>query len=129
MLHSSTFLAPIARCLVSPLMYCQVLVQVGFLGETLVTSWFLANEWSFFGMDSEVVEEIVPLPEEHLASVKVAFKDFYLALSLRVFIFKHSELSGGGDLLLDPNLGEVEVRASLHVDRGVVRDLFSDFII
>jgi hypothetical protein len=54
-----------------PLVNSQVLIQIGFLGETLVTSRLLALEGALSCMDSEMVEEIVPLSEEHVAATVV----------------------------------------------------------
>jgi len=48
-----------------------VLVQVGFLGETLVASLKVALEGTFPGVRAQVVQQVVPLPEGFVALMAV----------------------------------------------------------
>jgi hypothetical protein len=51
-----------------------MLVQVGFLGKALVAAVLLALERALTGVDSQVVEEVVPFSEEHVAAAVVTFQ-------------------------------------------------------
>jgi len=75
-------------------MHSQVLVQVGLLCEALVAALLLALEGALTGMHSEVVEEIVPLSEEHVAATVVTFKKLHISLGPWIFVFVNTELSG-----------------------------------
>jgi hypothetical protein len=78
----------------SPLVHCQVLIQVGFLGETLVTSVLLALEGALTGVNSQVVEEVVPFSKEHVAAGVVTFQKFHISLGPWIFVFVNTKLSG-----------------------------------
>ena len=78
-------------------------VQVTFLSESQVAVqlrlvW--ANEWSFFGVDTQMIIEIVPFPEVHWAPRMVAFQDFKESLSFRILELEYSEGSGGRYMML-----------------------------
>ena len=65
-----------------------VLVQVALLRETVLASADQANERLLFRMRSEVVEEVVPLPENASAARRVLAEESLrpsLALHLKVF--------------------------------------------
>ena len=51
----------------------QVFVEVGLLGEALVTAFLGTDERSLSGVNPQVIEEIVPLAEEHFTVNIVAF--------------------------------------------------------
>ena len=52
------------------------------------------------GVDPQVVEEVVPLPEVHWAPRVIALQNFQESLSLRVFKFEDSKRSCGWDMML-----------------------------
>lgn len=59
-------------------MASHMLVQVTLLGESQITVQLVferTNERSFFRVDSQVVIEVVPLPEVHWAPWEVALQD------------------------------------------------------
>ncbi len=61
----------------------------------------LTHIWALTGVDSEMVEEIVPLSEVLTATGVIAFKDLDLAFRLWVDEAKDFILLGVGDVLLD----------------------------
>jgi hypothetical protein len=75
-------------------MYGQMLVQVGFLGEALVTAVLLAPERALTGVDSQVVEEVMPFSEEHVAAAVVTFQKLHISLGPWIFVFINTKLSG-----------------------------------
>ena len=79
--------------LLAPQVNCQMLIQICLLSEALVTTFLWAHKWSLLGMHSQMVKEIMPFAEKHLAVNKVAFQNFHLSLCARVFVLYHSELS------------------------------------
>ena len=62
-----TSIAVLAEELFLALMNHKMLVQVGFLSKRMVTPLERAVIWSFAGMNSKMVEEIVPFSEYFLA--------------------------------------------------------------
>jgi hypothetical protein len=77
-----------------PQVHSQVLVQVGFLGEALITTVLLALERALTGVDSKVVKEVVPFSEEHVAPTVVTFQKLHISLGPWVFVFENTKLSG-----------------------------------
>jgi hypothetical protein len=49
-----------------------MLIQVGFLSEAILTSWVITFIWSLIGMNSKVVKEIVPFSEVFSAILVIA---------------------------------------------------------
>lgn len=68
-----------------------VFVQVCFLGKRLSALRFTAHKWSLSGMNSEVVEKIMPFSEDKIAIFKVTTKQLDITISLWVLIFEHFE--------------------------------------
>ena len=63
----------------------EVLVQVGFLCEALVAALIGAIERPLACVHTQVVEEVVPLTEVHLAASVLAEEYLYVALGAWVF--------------------------------------------
>ena len=100
-----------------------MLRQVGLLREALVAAVLCASEGALAGVYAEVVEEIMPFPEEHAARGVVALQNFDEAHRPRVFVLEDSELACRRHCLLNLDGAEVEVAALLDVDLGGARDL------
>lgn len=54
-------------------------------------------------MYSQVVEEVVPLAEEHATLLVIALKDLDLAHSKWVLVLKHAEMASAWNCLVDFN--------------------------
>ena len=52
-----------------------------------------ALEWPLTGVDSEVVVEVVELPEVHLAVVEVALEDGAVPVGPRITVFEDPEVA------------------------------------
>jgi hypothetical protein len=108
------------------LMHCDVLVQVGFLGERLVTLGLGTQEGTLTGMHAEMVKEVVPLAEEHLASRVVTFEELDMPLGPWIFILEDSELASGRNLLFYFDAVEIKVCSALYRNSGAERNLVSN---
>jgi len=64
----------------------------------LASVW--AGKWPFFGVDSQVVVEVVPLSEVHGAAREVALQDLEVALGLGVLELEDAERPGRGHVVL-----------------------------
>lgn len=107
------------------LMDLHVLVQVSLLGESVVAIWEIALVRPLLGVDSEMVEEVVPLPE-HFGAVAVgAAEQPYDSSSLWAFILIDDEVLCTWDVLLDVDLIQVKVLSMLHSNSVVIWDHFS----
>ncbi len=53
----------------------EVLLEVTFLNEGRMAIWLLTDVWSFAGVDSEVILEVVPLAELSSARAKLALQN------------------------------------------------------
>lgn len=91
------FVAHLALLSLAALVDGSVLVEVGFLSEALVAARLRAVKRPFASVDAEVVEEVMPFPEKHLAATEVALQQLHVALGARVLVFVDAELSGLGD--------------------------------
>lgn len=74
--------------------------QICLLSKTLVASRLRAHERPLASVNSQVVEEVVPLSEEELAVVMVTLKDLDLAHRPWVLVLKDSELARVGHSFL-----------------------------
>lgn len=110
-------------------MHRQVLVQVGFLCEALVTAWLWADKRSLLGVDSEMVKEIMPFAEKHFAVSVVAFQQFYLTLRPWILVFEDSEESCGWHFLLNLDRLKVKVLTRLYVYFCANGDLLSNLVV
>ena len=93
-----------------------MLVQICLLGEALVAALLWAHKWSLFGVDSQVVEEVVPLAEKHLAVGKVTLQNFHLSLCSGILVLQNTEQPCGWDLLFYFYRAEVKILSWLHLD-------------
>ena len=76
-------------------MASNVLVQVGFLSEFELTPILLSEgalKRSLSSVDTQVVEEIVPLSEAHVAFFIITFENFKVSAGSWVLKFEDSEL-------------------------------------
>ena len=115
-----------ARVLVAALVHGQMLCQIRLLREALVAGGPGAHEGPLTRMHAQVVEEVVPLAEEHVAVVEVALEDLDLAHGARVFVLEDAEAARLRHRLLDLDRAEVEVGAVLHAHPGAERDLLRE---
>ena len=83
------------------LVHVEMLVQVGLLGESLVAARLCAEEWALTGVDAEMVKEVVPLSEMHIAVRVVTFQYLDITLSSRIFVSVYTELFGGWNMLVN----------------------------
>lgn len=60
-----------------------------------------ALKWPLTSVHSQMIKEIVPFAEDHLAPIEVAPKYFHEPVSLRIFIFEHLESFSRGYSLLN----------------------------
>lgn len=97
-----------------------MLVQVGFLSETLVAAWLFAFERSFLCMGPEMVEEVVPLPEEHFTVALVVLEAVtlqycHISLCPWIFVLIDSKLPGLWHILINFDSREVKVLSLLNL--------------
>lgn len=107
-------------------MHGQVLIQVGLLSKTLVAARLQALERPLAGVDPQVIEKVMPLPEEHVALFVVTLQNLYVPLRPWVFVLVNSELARRRNVFVDFYRAEVEVLAQLHEDLGAVRNFAPD---
>ena len=69
--RAKDFVAHRAFLPLSSLVDGQMLVKVGLLGETLITTGLFAFEWPLSSVNPEMIKEIMPLSEEHVAPTMV----------------------------------------------------------
>ena len=92
----------------------QVLVEVRLLCKGLVAAWLIALKGSFSCVNSEVVEEVMPLPEKHVTPLVVAFQNFDVPLGAWVFVFEDSELPCFWYFLVNFDSAEVKLVACFY---------------
>ena len=54
--------------------------------------------WPFFGVNSQVVIEVMPFPEIHWAVREIAFQNFEISLSFWVLELEYPKLLGGWNM-------------------------------
>ena len=81
--------------------YLNMFVEVGPLSEAEPAVLVGADVGSLIGVDPEMIEEIVPLPEPLVAVLVVALKDLDVPLASRVLVRKDPEFFGVWHMLLD----------------------------
>ena len=57
-----------------PVVYLQVLIEIRLLGEALAAFWHIAKIRSLLGVDSKMVKEVVPFPENFATTVVQTIK-------------------------------------------------------
>lgn len=80
-------------------------------------------------MHAKVVEEVMPLPEKHLASTEVAFEELDMPLGARIFVLENPELPSGRNLLFNLDACKVKACPTLHADPCPMRDLISNRVV
>ena len=78
-------------------------------------------------MHPKVVEEVVPLSEEHPAVLMIALQDLDLPHRLRVFVFEHPELFSLWNRFFDFNRVEIKILTILNVNGGIFWNLLVYF--
>ena len=99
-----TSIAVLAEELLFALVNHKMLVQVGLLGERMVTALDRAVVWPLTGVDPQVVEEVVPLSKDLLAVGVGACKESDDSSVVRVLVLIDHEVLGGRHMLVDANL-------------------------
>ena len=69
----------------------KMFIQIALLCETLATSFYWADKWSFIGMNPHMVKQIMPFPKGLAAIVMVTEKNLRPATCLHIVIFYISE--------------------------------------
>lgn len=119
-LGEETSIAVFAEELLLTLVNHKMLVQVGLLGERVVTTLDRALVRPLAGVDPKVVEEVVPL-SEHLLAVGVgACQESDDSPIVRVLVLIDHEVLGRRHVLVNANLVQVELRALVDLDEVVV---------
>lgn len=91
------------------LMDFHVLVKVSLLSEGMTTLWESAFIRPLLGVDSEMVEEVVPFPEDLGAfGVSAAEKSNYSS-SLWVFVLINDEVLGAWNVFFNSYLVEIKI--------------------
>ena len=93
-------------------MYFHVFVHICFLGECYVTTLESAMVRLLQRVSSQVIEEIVPFFEDLFTIAHLAFEEFRVAISLRLFHDNDDELGSHGESNINWGLFLVVVCAS-----------------
>jgi hypothetical protein len=107
--RTKDFVAHRAFLPLSPLVDSKMLVEISLLCKTLVATRFFAFEWSLTCVDSQMVEEIMPLSEKHVAPAVITFKKFHISLGPWIFVFIHTEFPCVRNLFINFDRVKVEV--------------------
>ena len=110
-------------------MNSQVLIQIRFLCKALVTARLLTTERPFTCVDSQMIEEIMPLSEVHVAILVVAFKNLDISLGSWIFVFEYAKQPCGGNLLINFNGAKIKGVTSFNKDVCSFRDFISDLTV
>jgi len=94
----------------------EMLVQIGSLSKAEAAIMEFADVRPFIRVDSEVVEEVVPLAEPLVAPNVVALEDLDVPLRSRVLVGEDAVLFGVGAMLVDAHLLQIEVFSGLDLD-------------
>lgn len=94
----------------------QMLVQIGSLIKAEAAIREVADVGAFIRVDSQMVEEVVPLAEPLVASNVVALEDLDIALGSWVLVGEDAVLLGVGAMLFDVHLLQIEVFSGLDID-------------
>lgn len=115
-----TSVAVLAEELLLALVNHKMLVQVGLLGERVVTTLDWAVVGPLAGVDPQVVEEVVPLSEDFLAVGVGACEESDDSPVVRVLVLIDHEVLGGRHVLVDANLMQIELRALVDLDEVAI---------
>lgn len=103
-----------------------MLIKISFLGETLITAYFMAFKRSFTSVNSQVVKEIMPLSKIHVTILMIAIQNLYISLSTWIFIFKYFEFPCIRDFFIYFNRIKIEILPKFNIDLGTVGYFFSN---
>ena len=73
-------------------MCSQMFIEIAQLRKALGTVFNWTNKWSFFGMDSQVIKQIMPFSKYFSALSMVADENLGPSTCLLIIIFDQSEL-------------------------------------
>ena len=97
-----------------------MLVQVSLLGESLLAVRVSALERPLARVSAQMVKEVVPFAEDHVAIGEVAFHNANSALRFLVLVVENAEVSCLGHVLtLNVNVVEVDVLTEVNLNIGV----------
>lgn len=113
-------IAVFAEELLLALVNYKMLVQVGLLGERVVTTFNRAVVGPLAGVDPQVIEKVMPLSEHLLAVGMGACQESDDSPVVWVLVFIDHEVLGGRHVLVDTNLVQIELRALVDLDEVVV---------
>jgi hypothetical protein len=105
-------------------MYFDMLVEVGSLGEAEAAVFEGADVGALIGVDTKMVEEVVPFTEPLIAAIVITFEHLDVPLASWVLIGKDSELLGVWHMLLDLHTPQIEGATCLHCDQDFAADFF-----
>ena len=83
--------------------------QICFLGKSFSASLHLAYVGFLSCMNSQMVKEVVPFPEEQLAVFILALQNMYLSLCQGIFKLIYFEFCGWGHLILNFNFRAIKL--------------------
>jgi hypothetical protein len=99
-----------------------MLFEVDFLGEARIASFLSAGKGFLAGVDSQMIDEVVPLAEKETTVLVVAFQNGHHSVGLGILELKDSIVLSRGQLRLHLQFFGVEGIATLHSDS----DFFGD---
>ena len=104
-------------------------IQIAPLSKSFIATIYWTNERFFIGMNSEVIEQVVPFPEAFLAPRMITYQVLRPPNRRWVVMFKYSEIPCSWNLILSLQGGHVHILASLTCQVGVRWQVeqFSDF--
>ena len=101
-----------------------VLIQVRLLSECLMAVWVCALEGSLTRMRAQVVKEVMPLAENHVAVSKIALHHANPPFCLIVVVVEDTEIASlRNELLLNIDIVKVNILAQVHLHIGIGHDL------
>ena len=105
-----------------------------FIEVSLLSKWWIAGmiwtyKWSFSRMDPQVVEEIMPFSEEHIASLLIALQYLHESLRLRVFELENFEPSCHRHCLADSQTAHIVMRAVNYLNLCAFWNFFPNYFI
>ena len=100
-----------------------VFLEICLLRESLIAARLRADERALSSVHAQVVEEVVPLSENHAALFVVALQHHDLALRLRILVLEHAELARARNLLIYFDRAHIVVLAATHTNFDFLRYL------
>lgn len=100
-----------------------VLVEVSFLCEAEAAVGIGAGVGSFVGVNSEMIEEVVPFSEMFPAVIMITLKNLNVPLGLGIFEGEDAELLGSRYMLFNLYRLQVEGLSCLYEDCDILRNV------